>query len=531
MAIDNAGKFLYVTFTYQPGFTPASPRPRRRHDLPDQQRQLARDAGHRERPAVSAVGNNPVGITVTPPICSPTPVIADQHEPAREPAAPATRTSSSTSSTRRLRPTRTVLGYAQNTSTGALTPLSGTTFNTTLNTWQGYHAGVTPSAIVADPTGRFVYVTDKTSNLIIGFSIDNQLTGNLTATRLQPLRHRPRTPCRSSSIPAASTSTPPTSTAARSAPSPSTRPADRSPASPPTGSFQTGTRPSCVTIDPALGIYLYTSNYLSGDVSAGQLSPNTGALYRRRELALHCLSAARVHRLRSQRRRTPSSSRTHKATRAIAQYTKRSGPPERFALRYSNPQISTDATDSLAAVPYAPIALCLTPQHFTLGGITLGGGPLFLIAGPCVIESEPHARRMADAIQRIASGPPHPLHLQGQLRQGQPHLHPLLPRPRPRRRRAHPPPHRRAEPPPHPHRHPHRRAGRRALRPPRPSRRHAPDPRFPLPPDRSPHRDRPRLRLAQPRRQRQEGPVRRPLGHAPRRRKNQGIRQLVPTSP
>jgi len=43
------------------------------------------------------------------------------------------------------------------------------------------------------------------------------------------------------------------------------------------------------------------------------------------------------------------------------------------------------------------------PSHFSLGNVTIGGGPLFLIAGPCVIESEPHARRMADAIQRIAS--------------------------------------------------------------------------------------------------------------------------------
>jgi 2-dehydro-3-deoxyphosphooctonate aldolase (KDO 8-P synthase) len=42
-------------------------------------------------------------------------------------------------------------------------------------------------------------------------------------------------------------------------------------------------------------------------------------------------------------------------------------------------------------------------SSFTLGSVTLGGGPLFLIAGPCVIESESHARRMADAIQHIAS--------------------------------------------------------------------------------------------------------------------------------
>ncbi len=31
----------------------------------------------------------------------------------------------------------------------------------------------------------------------------------------------------------------------------------------------------------------------------------------------------------------------------------------------------------------------------------MGGGQLFLIAGPCVIESEAHVRRMAEAIQRI----------------------------------------------------------------------------------------------------------------------------------
>jgi 2-dehydro-3-deoxyphosphooctonate aldolase (KDO 8-P synthase) len=42
-------------------------------------------------------------------------------------------------------------------------------------------------------------------------------------------------------------------------------------------------------------------------------------------------------------------------------------------------------------------------SSFTLGSVTVGGGKLFLIAGPCVIESEPHARKLTDAIQRIAS--------------------------------------------------------------------------------------------------------------------------------
>src|SRR5438874_13537868 len=43
------------------------------------------------------------------------------------------------------------------------------------------------------------------------------------------------------------------------------------------------------------------------------------------------------------------------------------------------------------------------PFEIPRGGIQIGQGKLFLIAGPCVIESEEHARRMAEAIQRITS--------------------------------------------------------------------------------------------------------------------------------
>jgi 2-dehydro-3-deoxyphosphooctonate aldolase (KDO 8-P synthase) len=40
---------------------------------------------------------------------------------------------------------------------------------------------------------------------------------------------------------------------------------------------------------------------------------------------------------------------------------------------------------------------------FDIGPVHVGSGKLFLIAGPCVIESEAHVRKMADAIQRITS--------------------------------------------------------------------------------------------------------------------------------
>jgi 2-dehydro-3-deoxyphosphooctonate aldolase (KDO 8-P synthase) len=43
-------------------------------------------------------------------------------------------------------------------------------------------------------------------------------------------------------------------------------------------------------------------------------------------------------------------------------------------------------------------------KEISLGTLRLGGGnPLFLIAGPCVIESEVHARSMAERVAKIAS--------------------------------------------------------------------------------------------------------------------------------
>ena len=40
-------------------------------------------------------------------------------------------------------------------------------------------------------------------------------------------------------------------------------------------------------------------------------------------------------------------------------------------------------------------------NSFNIGDVQIGGGKLFLIAGPCVVESEAHALKMADALQRI----------------------------------------------------------------------------------------------------------------------------------
>ncbi len=45
-----------------------------------------------------------------------------------------------------------------------------------------------------------------------------------------------------------------------------------------------------------------------------------------------------------------------------------------------------------------------TTREIALGTLRLGGGnPLFLIAGPCVIENETHARMMAEKVAKIAA--------------------------------------------------------------------------------------------------------------------------------
>jgi len=42
-------------------------------------------------------------------------------------------------------------------------------------------------------------------------------------------------------------------------------------------------------------------------------------------------------------------------------------------------------------------------NSFEIGPVQVGAGRLFLIAGPCVIESEHHVRTMADALQRVTA--------------------------------------------------------------------------------------------------------------------------------
>jgi 6-phosphogluconolactonase (cycloisomerase 2 family) len=160
-----------------------------------------------------------------------------------------------------------VFGYAVG-SGGALTPTQASP----------YKAGVKPSALAADPTNRFIYVTDYASNQLIGYGI--QSTGALTFLLNGPFKTGnepsavaidPRgkfiyvSNALDSSVSAfaidLSTGTP---SAAVNATGSSTN--------------STDTQPNAITIDPALGRYVYTANYLGNSVSGFRLDPNAGSL-------------------------------------------------------------------------------------------------------------------------------------------------------------------------------------------------------------------------------------------------------------
>ncbi len=140
-----------------------------------------------------------------------------------------------------------------------------------------YQAGVKPSALTADPTNRFVYVTDFASNELIGYTI--QSTGALnfmvngpfkTGNEPVALTVEPRglyiyvvdslqNSVTSYSIVQA--------TGAASATSSTNGPAN-----------PTDTEPVALVVDPALGRYIFTANYLGNSVSGFKLDPDSGSL-------------------------------------------------------------------------------------------------------------------------------------------------------------------------------------------------------------------------------------------------------------
>jgi hypothetical protein len=77
-------------------------------------------------------------------------------------------------------------------------------------------------------------------------------------------------------------------------------------------------------------------------------------------------------------------------------------------------------------------------KTFSVNSIHFGANaPLFVIAGPCVIESESHvAHGGKSGRHRLRNA--RPIHFQGVLRQSKPHLALFVSRPRPEKGLGHP---------------------------------------------------------------------------------------------
>jgi 6-phosphogluconolactonase (cycloisomerase 2 family) len=145
-----------------------------------------------------------------------------------------------------------------------------------------YQAGVKPAAIAADPTDRFVYVTDYASNELIGYTILDINTPDIH------LNFMTSGPFRTGSEPSAIVIDPRgkfiyvsnalDSTISAYAITQAT--GNPTAAVNPTGSpfNTTDTEPVAITVDPALGRFVFTANEEGNSVSGFRLNSTSGAL-------------------------------------------------------------------------------------------------------------------------------------------------------------------------------------------------------------------------------------------------------------
>jgi 6-phosphogluconolactonase len=271
-AIDLAGTYLYVAYTYQSGYSPVSPGPGGVAIFP-----INAD-GTLGTPTNVNVGNTPVALATSAPTCTATPALGSNSSPNCVVLGSSGTANNGTNQSfvyvvdaeQIPGGTPTILGFVENPTTGALTPIPGSNPN------HGFSAGVFPSSIAIDPTGKYVYVTDKAQNQVYGYGISNNTSGALTGLTTSPFA--------TGQYPVSITIEPRgkyvyvANYNSQTVSSYSLNLSNGSLGASAGSNFTTTTGPTCVTVEPALGIYLYTSDYLNASISGGQLSPTTGAL-------------------------------------------------------------------------------------------------------------------------------------------------------------------------------------------------------------------------------------------------------------
>jgi DNA-binding beta-propeller fold protein YncE len=253
-AIDAAGKFLYVTFTYQNNpngsqqYSPANPGPGGVSVFP------IKSDNTLGAPFTVNVGRNPVGIATSTVGNYVYVIDADSASSAN------------------------LLGFTENTTSGALTPMAGVTINSGNVTSTGFPSGPNPTGILEDKSGTHLYVTDQSLNQVAAYTVAGgipTLAGTAT-TDAAPMGMAfdlggkylyivAYTANAIDGFTLNASGVPVRSTVA--------------------ASVQAGNGPTCVTVsgapsnaNPSHAEYLYTSNALSSNLTGEQLNSNDGSL-------------------------------------------------------------------------------------------------------------------------------------------------------------------------------------------------------------------------------------------------------------
>lgn len=263
LSINKAGTFLFVTDTYQPGFTAANPGPGAVVVYP-----IASN-GSLGTPVTQTftVKGSPTTSAPYYPVCyspSGVNVLANGNDL----YVVNTNNVSIPNTNPCLQNVGTVSAFNVSSS-GALTAIAGNEADGT------FAAGVFPTAIASDPGSNWVYVTDAKSNELIGY--------NLAANgALLPMQNGP---FRTGNYPIGVTVDPrgefiyvsnyTDNTVSAFAISLSSGNPSGIAGS---GTYATDTGPTCVIVEPSIGRFVYTANFLDSTVSGLALNPNTGAL-------------------------------------------------------------------------------------------------------------------------------------------------------------------------------------------------------------------------------------------------------------
>ncbi len=267
VAINSAGTLLFVTYNYQPGFTAAHPGPGAVVVYPINSDgslgtpvangslsyyPLSTGTDVLNPTAVNAVTQNPVNATATGPSFV---YVVDQNSTTGLGSISAFSVGSGGA-----------LTFVPCSSSASICDSTG---NGTFN------AGTAPNSVASTPRGLFLYVTDSVNNQLISYLVQSSgqvipNTDGPTRTDVFPdsVTVDPRgkyvyvANYTANDVSAYTINTAtgyPTGVAAA-------------------GTYATGTGPTCVFVEPALGVYVYTTNFLDNTVSGLDLNPNTGTL-------------------------------------------------------------------------------------------------------------------------------------------------------------------------------------------------------------------------------------------------------------